>query len=191
MVCQFTPLYENFREQVDSAKGKGDTCLYDALSKGCDELVEWKKKHSNSALRILCLSDGSDTCSKLQPYEVATKLQINKVVVDVIQIGQERDRDLRGIAKATSGFCFAPSSLSNALKLNELETLLCQNERPKRVRPSLVRSMVHLNRFASLPLDECHDDAVPQRKQPKEIHHPVCSLAKAGRSSETAKAHRG
>jgi len=48
-------------------------------------------------------------------------------------IGKERDDSLRCIAKACGGFCFAPTSLNNALKLNELETFLCQLERPPRV----------------------------------------------------------
>jgi hypothetical protein len=133
MRCKFTPLYEEFREHVESAHGsvrarvaclpaqtqltglivfaQGDTCLYDALDQGCDELVKWQQKYPKAVLRILCLSDGKvrqrpgllvprrllncwrflqDTKSKVEPYHLAPKLQRAKVVVDAVQIGSGR-----------------------------------------------------------------------------------------------------
>lgn len=54
-------------------------------------------------------------------------------------IGKERDESLRAIAKSTGGFCFAPKTLSNALKLNELETFLCQLERPAKAVRTVTR----------------------------------------------------
>ena len=42
VVCEMTPLFLKFKEQVDIIALKGDTKLYDALVKGVDVLTDFK-----------------------------------------------------------------------------------------------------------------------------------------------------
>jgi hypothetical protein len=81
------------------------------------------------------------------------------------------------MAKATGGFAFAPSTLTEGLKLNELETLLSVCERAEReVDITLPLDLDHYADLASYPLDLCLDDSVPERKLPKALEEPALPL---------------
>ena len=71
-----------------------------------------------------CISDGADTKSSTTPHLVAGQLQKAGVVLDVVSIGSERDLDLRAISAASGGLYFAPTKLSYALLLTQLEPFL-------------------------------------------------------------------
>ena len=81
-------------------------------------------------LRIVCLSDGNDSNSETKAYEIAKKLQKNKIVLDAIMIGSDDPNDdLHAIAKASRGYSFHPENIKDALELNELELLLSCEKR--------------------------------------------------------------
>jgi len=178
--CPLTPLLEVFREVVDDASMKGDTALYDALDVGRQHLMTWHKKHPKAKMRLLCLSDGKDTCSKLQAWRVAQQLQECNIVLDAISIGDEHDSRLKAIAKSSGGYFFKPTSLAMALQLNELETMLSQCDRQVTGRPR-VSSDYSLSFFEGFEMDRFDpmENKIPERKQVPELKDKVVSLEKA------------
>jgi len=172
LVCPLSPVFEDFRDKVDEAHTSGDTRLYDAIDSAAHHLEEWKRKKGSAVdpdvkLRILVLSDGADTKSTQLAWKVAARLQRSAVTLDAIMIGDERDRNLHCIAKASGGYVFAPESLADALRLNELEVLLSGKERaaPEHMPP--VKGQMGLNAFSRFPADPCSVDRVPpKRPQP-------------------------
>ena len=164
VTCHFTPLLDEFRLHIEEAEASGDTCLYDAIQTGCDLLVNLKDP--NIVLkRIVCWSDGRDTKSVNQsPHLIAAKCQEHKIVLDAVRIGTDSQTTLRAMAKATNGYYFEPSTLSFALKLNELEPFLSLQERPICPAPRRIRFEQDLNRFLVGEVDLCTDDVVPIRK---------------------------
>eukprot|EP01049_Picozoa_sp_SAG25_P021415 SAG25_NODE_7934_length_449_cov_1.174286_1_plen_126_part_10 len=90
----------------------------------------------------------------------------------------EVSASLAGIAKSTGGYAFHPTQLKHALKLCELETLLCADERPPS-RPPLPLTTRSFQQFESQrlhPLDICDDDVIPPRKALPGTGQPVHSL---------------
>jgi len=78
----------------------GDTALYDAIHKASDSLNHFIKNRPQCRARILCLSDGADTCSKSIPWQVAKMLQNRETVLDVIMIDKGVDNPcLKAMAK--------------------------------------------------------------------------------------------
>lgn len=50
-------------------------------------------------------------------------------MVDSITVGTERNERLKCLSLATGGYAFHPKTLREALRLNELETVLCSGVR--------------------------------------------------------------
>lgn len=189
--CEISPIFEDFRDCVDEAQPNGDTCLFDALDHAVDELERWKEKGTDTlpgdvALRILVLSDGRDTCSKNSAWQVARRLQSSSITLDVIMIGDERDRDLHAIAKSTGGYVFNPVTLANALKLCELEVLLSSSERPPKLPLMQVNSAAALRHFMTHDIDMCTEDKVPQCRAMPLLTLPVRELGATDLSEPTA-----
>jgi ubiquitin-protein ligase len=110
------------------------------------------------------------------PWKLAQHLQSKNIVLDVIMIGEGvSNSNLKGLAKATGGYAFAPTTLKSALKINELETLLSILERPPVVVKKIYGSY-DFNYFMKMSLDICSDDEVPQRQLPELIKKPVVPL---------------
>jgi hypothetical protein len=88
------------------------------------------------AFVCVCGMHAQDTNSKALAWEVAEKLQASGTVVDAIIIGKEHDPNLKGMAKCTGGYCFAPENLSDAVQLSELETYLnlCERKMPTAIK---------------------------------------------------------
>ena len=133
-VCKFTPSFELFRKKVENAYPNGDTSLYDAINDACSSLVEYSKKHTESKLRIICLTDGQDTKSKSIPETLVNFMLKNKIILDSILIGEaDKNQTLPHMSKTTGGYAFAPKNLENALRIMELETFLFS---PERIAPN-------------------------------------------------------
>ena len=70
---------ELFREALQDLKATGDTCLYDAITKAADMLVDYKgNKKADAVKRILVLTDGDDTCSSATINEIKSTLRTYK-----------------------------------------------------------------------------------------------------------------
>jgi len=131
VTCPMTPLFEQFRTFVEKARPDGDTSLFDALALAVEELRAFGTAHPRARRRVLCLSDGQDTSSGAQAWEVAQACRSAGITVDAVCIGAANFDTLRAIAKATGGYCFHPQTLKDALQLNELETMLSLDIRAK------------------------------------------------------------
>ncbi|KAL2421897.1 hypothetical protein ABEF95_001684 [Exophiala dermatitidis] len=65
MSQKLTDVVENFRRAVEKMEGRGKTALWDALALASDHMEEVAQQYPDAAKRIICLSDGEDTGSKL------------------------------------------------------------------------------------------------------------------------------
>jgi len=198
--CEITLSYEDFIEEVQKLQPDGDTKLFDAIHESADKLLAWKKrviserktkaqqkkenqqasKHKDAKdvqLRIVCLSDGIDCKSEhFEAWECAEVLQKNKIVFDLVRIGDPKAQDpqAHGIAKATGGYVFHPRSMHMGRQMMELETMLFAGERPEGFRHKtragleLVKDKTTFSRFTQVgrfPLDRCDEHVVPARRK--------------------------
>ena len=120
--------------------------------------------------RIVVLTDGEDTASKMAPHAVARKLQDEHVVVDTVLIGNGSGDDdfnpVRAITAACGGVTFKPETISEALQLFEQETVLSLRERSGVAPQENVRSRVDLQqRQLKLPVFATR----PPRHQPAQL----------------------
>ena len=190
--CPITGLFESFREKLDSVSPVGETRLYDALNEAIDRLTEFSKQVTSQvtqskapALRIVCLSDGVDTVSSIASAVIAQRLQSAGVILDAVMIGGEGEDNprLKALAKTTGGYAFSPSTIENALRICELETVLHSP-----LRPELQRTTTHSDQHAELvlsnmeehaELDVCTVEQVPEQRPPANLEKGVSSIQHA------------
>lgn len=171
-----TNLLEEFRAKIKHIDANGDTKLFDAVEHGLELLRAFKEKHPKvPRLRLLILSDGEDTDSVALGPAVARACQDAGVTVDAILIGGRDNTALRGIAKATGGYAFMPERLTHALKLMELETMVCAANRPPDTGPQRRKVTIEydLLRFGRQQLDRCDDLQVPAIRPHPRLAEPV------------------
>ncbi len=177
--CPMTPFYENFRDTIDEVEAKGDTALFQCIHEAAERLMEWKETKGQQAnLRILVLSDGTDSKLDLKLEKnrshlltICRNLEKNKIRLDVVQIGSDIDKYLRGISYITNGLFFQPKTLSNAMRLNELETFLCVQDRVDNYSSfySFSSTLELQFKYGCIELDRCDEEKVPKRKNPRAL----------------------
>ncbi|KAH3732350.1 ubiquitin-conjugating enzyme E2 [Pelomyxa schiedti] len=176
--CDITPLFEEFRHKVESAVESGNTALFSAINLAASTLNTFAEIKPTCIKRILCLTDGKDTCSKELPHEIANLLQTSNIILDAIMICEGYKNDsLHAVCKATGGLSFAPESLKDTLKLVELETLLFSEMRPPRTDVPLVKSEAGLDSYKKMPKDVCNDRIVPSHQLPDMLSQPCSTIA--------------
>ncbi|KAH3762366.1 ubiquitin-conjugating enzyme E2 [Pelomyxa schiedti] len=176
--CDITPLFEEFRSQVESAAATGNTALFSAINLAASTLNTFAEIRPKCTKRILCLTDGEDTCSKELPHEIANLLQTSNIILDSIMICEGgKNHGLHAVCKATGGLSFVPESLKDTLKLVELETLLFSEMRPPRADVPLVKSEAGLDSYKNLPKDVCNDRFVPKHQLPTMLSQPCSTIA--------------
>lgn len=80
--CDFISDMNRFIKLVDDANPRGSTRLYDAIVEGINNLIEYKKKHPTTILRMIALTDGEDNESKYKPNEVAALILKYRIILD-------------------------------------------------------------------------------------------------------------
>ena len=82
---------ELFRDAVKDLKPNGDTSIYDAITLGCEMIAGYKGKRTKDCVsRILLLTDGIDTSSKVSSLAAVKKLLVkSKVHLDLITFGED------------------------------------------------------------------------------------------------------
>ncbi|KAF9060422.1 hypothetical protein BDP27DRAFT_1370544 [Rhodocollybia butyracea] len=169
-----THLFEKFREQLGRVTATGDTAVYDALDVARLQLVQYRTDLPHLRRRIIIVSDGKDTSSKQSVLEVLAGLQRDSIIVDSVQVGPTVDPALHGISVVTGGYRFCPrTSLSDALSIFDLETVLNSAERPiqiqKRIFVATKRALIGTYGDTSIyPID-----VVTLDKFPKRAEHPA------------------
>lgn len=98
---ELTPIFENFRQQLDRKEAGGDTAIYEALDSARRMLTQYRPDLPGLRKRIIIVSDGEDTSSTTSAQEVCLALQRAKVVVDSVQVGPTSDPILHSISVAT------------------------------------------------------------------------------------------
>ncbi|XP_042354028.1 uncharacterized protein LOC121951668 [Plectropomus leopardus] len=161
----FTENLENFKDHIRNIEASGCTLLYDALRRGAIELEKVKMRFPDCRLRIICLTDGHDSGSSVEPDVVTAKLLKSNIIVDSVLLGDVKNNMLHGISNATGGCCFNPQTTKEGLKLFEIETVLSLEQRnlKEKLDPSSV-SQHHLSRiFTTHGYDECPETALPSQ----------------------------
>jgi hypothetical protein len=98
---ELTPIFERFREELDFISAFGDTAVYDALEKARLVLSQYRTDLPKLRKRIIIVSDGEDTSSKIKPRDVCIALRKGKIRVDSVQVGEQHDPTLHAISVAT------------------------------------------------------------------------------------------
>ncbi|XP_069013785.1 uncharacterized protein [Embiotoca jacksoni] len=161
----FTENLEKFKEHIRDLEASGCTLLYDALRRGASELEKVKMRFPDCRLRIMCLTDGNDSGSSIEPAAVTAKLLKSDIVVDSILLGNVENDMLHGISNATGGCCFKPQTTKDGLKLFEIETVLSLEQRkPKeKLDPSSISECTLTGVFATHGYDEYPETSLPSQ----------------------------
>lgn len=156
--CPLSPLVPDFEEKgLKNLCPSGKTLLWDAISYACDRLVEFtktskgNKRFKNAVNRILVISDGEDTGSKMNLENVAKKMIDNNIIVDCVLVStKEKCKELVTLCHITGGLAFNPKTTNEGLLLFEKSAFLCIEERvennnpvingDRKTRPKLLKS---------------------------------------------------
>ncbi|KAJ6517095.1 hypothetical protein DFH09DRAFT_1373692 [Mycena vulgaris] len=179
---ELTPVFENFRERLETVDAKGDTAVYDALDSARQLLTNFRPDLPNLRRRIIIVSDGEDTNSSTSARVVCAALQKSRVIVDSVQVGTTSDPVLHAISVATGGYRFSPrTSLADALSIFDLETMLYSGDRPFRSAKPLVNTerqfQAYQNFSGSNAIDIVTVDKFPARAEHKKLKQRVKSAA--------------
>ena len=179
-----THALEDFRSSSNKMKSNGDTAVWDALALACHHLSDYAERFPNALRRIVCLSDGLDTCSKKQVHDVCQELMNNNIVVDSFCIGDEDNVALRTVSWFTGGYKFIPKSLDAAMAISEMEPVLNQNDRVSRPSNVLTKPLTQLN-FTNASInakaDVVNRDVFPQRKQHPSLQDSFIAISEMSR----------
>lgn len=195
--CDFTPLFEDFRQTVSRVTPDGDTALLDAIGTAVQRLrARQEAEHPGARLRILVLSDGKDTSSVTwNALSTAKELQRHDVTMDAVVIGDEVSDDLFTLCKCTGGYFFNPESLEESQRLVELELFLSTLQREDKKALPLVTSRAALRAFRDryhYPVDSCLDGRLPAMRPHPEMSGAAADLTAAsslaGIAAEAAEA---
>ncbi|KAM4552700.1 uncharacterized protein PAE49_016089 [Odontesthes bonariensis] len=166
----FTENLEKFKVHMRNIEASGCTLLYDALRRGACELEKVKTKFPDCRLRIMCLTDGNDSGSSIEPVAVTAKLLKLDIIVDSILLGEVENNMLHGISHATGGCCFKPQTTKEGLKLFEIETVLSLEQRkPKK---KLDASSISEDELTSIFATHGYDES-PETSMPSQIDSKV------------------
>ncbi|XP_037314747.2 uncharacterized protein LOC119209467 [Pungitius pungitius] len=171
----FTENLEKFKEHMRNVEASGCTLLYDALRRAASELEKVHTRFPDCRLRIMCLTDGNDSGSSIEPDAVTVKLLKSDIVVDSILLGDVENNTLHGISNATGGCCFKPQTTKQGLKLFEMETVLSLEQRQLKeaLDPSSVTRSSLWSIFETQGYDEC-----PETSMPSQINGKVTATAR-------------
>ncbi|XP_041804976.1 uncharacterized protein LOC121614939 [Chelmon rostratus] len=161
----FTENLEKFKEHIRNLEASGCTLLYDALRRGASELEKVKTRFPDCRLRIMCLTDGDDSGSSIEPVAVTARLLKADIIVDSILLGNVENSMLHGISNATGGCCFKPQTPKEGLKLFEIETVLSLEERTlkEKLDPSSITEHILSSIFATHGYDEFPETSLPSQ----------------------------
>ncbi|XP_029309683.1 uncharacterized protein LOC115022742 [Cottoperca gobio] len=163
----FTENLETFKEHMRNIEASGCTLLYDALRRGASELEKVKTRFPDCRLRIICLTDGDDSGSCIEPDAVTAKLLKSNIIVDSILLGdvEKTNNMLHGISNATGGCCFKPETTKDGLRLFEIETVLSLEQRKlkEELDPSSISQSSLSKIFATHAYDECPETSLPSQ----------------------------
>ncbi|XP_056247640.1 uncharacterized protein LOC130178985 isoform X2 [Seriola aureovittata] len=165
----FTENLEKFKEHIRNLEPNGCTLLYDALRRAVSELEKVKTKFPDCRLRAMCLTDGNDSGSSIEPVAVTAKLLKCDIIVDSILLGDVENNMLHGISNATGGCCFKPHTTKEGLKLFEIETVLSLEQRKpkKKLDPSSISEHALKGIFATHGYDEYPETSLPSQMNNK------------------------
>ncbi|KAG7454163.1 bifunctional E2/E3 enzyme R795-like isoform 3 [Solea senegalensis] len=167
----FTENLEKFKVHIRNLEPNGCTLLYDALRRGLLELQKVKEKFPDCRLRIMCLTDGIDSGSSIEPVAITEKLLNSNIVVDSILLGNVENNMLHGISNATGGCCFKPQTTKEGLKLFEVETVLSLEQRKpkKKLDASSLSERILTGIFSTHGYDEYPETSLPNQLKTKVI----------------------
>ncbi|KAI1083612.1 hypothetical protein F5B20DRAFT_577291 [Whalleya microplaca] len=177
---------ENFRRATVDMGANGDTALWDALALASDQVEEYAANYPGVKKRIICISDGKDTHSKVNTsHSVCWSLLHTNTIVDSVCLGVEDNQDLRTLSYLLGSYRFHPQSLVNAMAICEMEPFLSLTERPAIELPESIPkhalkfrgSFIQARARASATV--VSDDVFPPRREHPNLHDNFFQLTAA------------
>ena len=126
LIFPFSENFVEFADQFNDFVAGGGTSIYDSIyfAINCFKTFLGKNPETKSAVRrILCLTDGEDNCSLLQPTDVVPMLIKNNIIMDTVLLCRKKVFS-HLIAKASGGYSFQPKSSRQLLQIFEQEPML-------------------------------------------------------------------
>ncbi|XP_062284218.1 ubiquitin-conjugating enzyme E2 R1-like [Scomber scombrus] len=113
----------------------------------------------------MCLTDGNDSGSSIEPVAITAKLLKSNIIVDSILLGNVENNMLHGISNVTGGCCFKPQTTKEGLKLFEIETVLSLELRKPKIKlnPSSISEKTLGGIFATHGYDEYPETSLPSQ----------------------------
>lgn len=186
---ELTPIFESFRQQLQKVFAEGNTVVYDALDAARRMLMNYRSDLPQLRKRIIIVTDGEDTGSEASAKDVCLALQRSGIIVDSVQIGLQPENKLHAISVATGGYRFCPqTSLSDALSIFDLETMLSSAERTPRLSKGPVLHDIALRRYGNtldFPVDVVTTSRFPHRAPHAKLQQSVQPVAKLTSASPT------
>lgn len=137
-----TPFMSTFQTGLEQIVPREQTHLWDAVDFAADKINNINQQNGqvvfkNARLRILTISDGRDSGSRVDKVALANKLINSKIFVDTIVVTGTNDCDeLRALSKLTGGLAFQPPNNSIiGSQIFEHESILDLRYR-KSIKPS-------------------------------------------------------
>ncbi|KAG6883816.1 hypothetical protein C0992_007713 [Termitomyces sp. T32_za158] len=183
---ELTPVFENFRVELDKVEARGDTAMYEALELARRCLINFRCDLPGLRRRIVVISDGEDTSVGIDPMQVGRALQKDSIVVDSVQVGSFFSNSLWAFSAATGTSCIKkkdafPYGIKAAI---DLETMMNSAERPQRTR--LMRAFSFASRelltapsLTFYPIDTVTIDQFPKRKEHPKLTEGVTDVRRA------------
>ena len=170
----------------------GDTALWDSIALAADRLRHYQTQYPNTKLRIIALSDGEDTSSKQQVHSLSMRLMEDKILLDSICLGTEKQEKLKTLAWLTGGYVFSPQTMEEAMAICEMEPVLSQLERPDIVLPDQARRYLAVpsrrfsNATSKVRVNRVTRDEFPERKDHPGLAGVYVELGQFSRVSNVA-----
>ena len=123
---ELTESFTYFSKEIKTFPSKGETAIYEAIIFTIDYINSFRLKHglsNNLPARVICLTDGGDNASKIQPMKAANSLIRNNIVMDSVLLCGSKVQT-HAIAKLSGGYSFRPEDQKDLLKIFENETML-------------------------------------------------------------------
>ncbi|KAG6873635.1 hypothetical protein C0995_013567 [Termitomyces sp. Mi166 len=166
---ELTPIFENFRMELDKVTAQGDTAMYEALELACNCLVNFRRDLPRLRRRIIVVSDGQNTSTGTNPMHVGRTLQANRIIVDSVQVGDSFSNSLWAFSAAT------------VKAVIDLETMITSADRPPRPRFKGAfnhgsRELATASSLPSYPIDIVTIDQFPKRTEHPKLIEGVKDL---------------
>lgn len=157
--CDITRDFTHFEKALANRPNCGfDTPLYDAIDIAIQKIRSFREKAQTRLSPtckelILCLTDGTDTCSKTSQTDILEKLVSNNIIFDAISFDLVPNNVLIEFCEKTKGYYYVDiqHNQESMLNLFELEATISVQDREENVHGKVKYPQRRQSRFLDRP----------------------------------------